>query len=611
MNIFLDKITSSVIYRSSRILPDKDRRKFFAVIILQIFLGALDLLGVALFGIVGSIAINGVGSKSPGDRVQWLLEKLQIGDLKYQSQAAVLSLIAVSLLTAKTIVSMYFVRRILYFLSYRSAQISSQLISSLLSQPLLTIQRKTNQEILYALTVGVQSLTLGVLGTFATLVSDFSLLLVMAIGLFVIDPLLSLSTFTLFASIAFILYRMMHIKARNLGRQARDLNVKSNSLIIGVLESYRELVVKSRRAFFANEIGEIRRSLADLTAQSAFMPNISKYTFDIAIVIGSLLISAIQFISSDIGRAIATLSVFFVASTRIAPALLRVQQSSLVIRSNSGAVAPTLELIELLGFENIQVYNEIKPNFSHDGFSARIMMNNVSLTYPGKSEKAINNVELEINPGEVIAIVGPSGAGKTSLVDLMLGVIQPDQGEININGKTPLEAIETWPGAIAYMPQDSAILNGTIRENVMFGYVPDSKYDDEMYSALQRAELLEFTQSLPMGVNQELGDRGSRISGGQRQRLAIARALFTRPKLLILDEATSALDGLTETKISNALGELGEDVTVIVIAHRLSTILNADKVVYIDNGQVLAQGSFEEVKRTIPEFAIQAEKSHI
>lgn len=601
------RLKSSVLYRSASILSSSDRKKVFLVILIQIFLGGLDLVGVGLIGVIGSLTINGIGAKVPGDRVQWLLEQLQLGSFDLQTQVTILAVLAVSIMVFKTLLSMILIKRIIFFLSYRGAKLSSVLVSRLLAQPLLTVQSKSNQETLFALTTGVGCITIGVLATFVSLISDTSLLLVMAIGLFVIDPLLSATTFTLFASIAFLLYRLMQSRVKTLGEKNRQTNVDSNSLILEVLASYRELVVKNRRFHYSKVIGEQRHKLASVTAEMAFIPNISKYVFEVAIVVGSLLISAIQFVTNDVARAVATLSIFFAASMRIAPAILRVQQSSLTIRGNTGMAGSTLDLIETLGVLEIEWEEDKSIEFIHEGFNSSIQLQNVTLSYPGQDYKAVNNVSLTIKPGDIVALVGPSGAGKTSIIDLMLGIIEPDEGSVLINGLKPLDAISTWPGAIGYMPQDVMIANGTIRENVMLGYTPDKKYEEKVLSALKVAQLIDFVNQLPDGLEQQMGDRGTRISGGQRQRLGIARAVFNTPRLLVLDEATSALDGITESQISEAVQKLGDEVTVVMIAHRLSTVLAANKVIYMNKGEVIAQGTFAEVRKSVPDFDRQAE----
>jgi ABC-type multidrug transport system fused ATPase/permease subunit len=209
-------------------------------------------------------------------------------------------------------------------------------------------------------------------------------------------------------------------------------------------------------------------------------------------------------------------------------------------------------------------------------------------------------------PGELIALVGPSGAGKTTLADALLGVLPIVNSSILISGKEPLEAVRNWSGAIAYVPQDVLISNGTIRDNVSIGFPRAEAVDELVWQAVEISQLKSFVLSLPDELDSQVGERGTRISGGQKQRLGIARAMFTKPKLLVLDEATSSLDGQTESDISDAIQALKGHVTVVMIAHRLSTVRNADKVVYLEGGKVLAIGSFQEVRNLIPEFDTQA-----
>jgi ABC-type multidrug transport system fused ATPase/permease subunit len=192
------------------------------------------------------------------------------------------------------------------------------------------------------------------------------------------------------------------------------------------------------------------------------------------------------------------------------------------------------------------------------------------------------------------------------MIDLLLGVLAPDSGTILISGLPPLLAVAKWPGAVSYVPQDVVIAAGTIRENISLGYPAVEAKEDLIFDALKLAQLEEFTSSLPDGIDTQVGERGTKISGGQRQRLGIARAMFTRPTLLVLDEATSSLDGETEASISDAIHELKGLTTVVIIAHRLSTIRNVEKVVYLDKGKVLAVGSFDEVRKAVPDFDFQA-----
>lgn len=601
-----NKFLNGTIAESIKLLSKSERKKILLVIILQIALGFIDLLGIAIVGVLGALAVSGIQSKEPGNRVEYVLELIGIANNNFQTQAAILGLVAAIVLIGRTIFSVIFTKKILFFLSLRGAEISSNLIRKILSQSLLKIQSRSTQETLYSVTEGVKSIVLGVLGALVSLISDSSLLLIMTLGLFIVDPILALSSLLLFSTIAVTLYKIMHLKAKNLGIENSTLSIKSNELIIEVLTSYRESVVRNTRQTYADSIGIYRRKLANSQAELTFMPQISKYVIESSVVVGAILISAIQFILKDASHAVGTLSVFLAAGTRIAPAVLRVQQGALSIRGSLGIANPTLAIIKSL--EEVTEFSKIiaTTEFTYQTFNPKIQIECVSFSYPGSKTSAVNNVSLNISAGSFVAIVGSSGAGKSTLVDILLGVIAPNTGQVRISGKTPLEAISTWTGAISYVPQDILISDGSIRENIILGYTFDEDVNLQIHEALNLAKLSDFVEKLPKKMETRVGERGVNMSGGQRQRLGIARALFSKPKLLVLDEATSALDGETESDISRAIQSLKGKVTVVMIAHRLSTVRNADVVVYMENGTVRAVGSFNEVRKLVPDFDSQA-----
>ena len=569
-------------------------------------MGALDLLGVIAIGLLGALSVTGIQSRKPSENVSSALEFLHFDGLTLQKQILLLGLTSVLLLVGRTILSIFFTRRVLFFLSRRGAKISANLIARLLAQPLLTVQARTTQEMLYAVTRGVEIIVLQVLAMTVVLVSDISLLLVMSIGLFIIDPITAVGTLFVFTLIGYCLYRLMHVRAGYLGQKSSELNIASNEKIVEVFGSYRESVVRNRRDYYAREIGKLRFSLADISAEASFMPYVSKYVIETTVVLGAVIIAAIQFLLQDATQAVATLAIFLAAGTRIAPAVLRVQQSSVSIRGSIGAALPTLDLIDVLGNKPIVENVDDTVDVIHEGFDSEIQISAVSFTYPKQSQKAISDITIRIQPGTSTAIVGPSGAGKTTFIDVLLGVLDPDEGKVLISGLSPLFAVAKWPGAVSYVPQDVVIASGTVRDNVALGYPPEAVTDDLVMSALKVANLDEFVANLPNGIDTEVGERGAKLSGGQRQRLGIARAMFTRPHLLVLDEATSSLDGETEASISDAIHDLRGSTTVVMIAHRLSTVRNADVVVYLSEGKVRSIGTFNEVRKAVPDFDRQA-----
>ena len=593
--------------RSLKILPRRDLARVIIVVVIQVSLSILDLIGVALIGLLGALTVNGVQSRSPTGTVANLLETFKLTELSFQQQSAILGIAAALVLVTRTIFSIVTTRRILHFLSSRGASISSSLIGKLLSQPITNINKRTSQETLYALTNGVMNITLGVIGSSVTLISDLSLLVVLFLGLLVVDPTVAVSTITLFSLIGLILYKVLHKKAQMLGESQARVTIESNERIVEIVQGYREAAVKNRKGFYAKEISKLRFKLSRDLAESSFLPYIGKYVIETTVILGALAISAIQFAASDAAQAVATLSIFLAAGTRIAPAVLRMQQGGIQLKSALGSAGPTLDLIgELDQYPSIDDSFEAGPKFIYPGFTASIELRNVCYSYPDSPQRALDFVNLEISHGEFLAIVGSSGAGKSTLADLILGLLKPDQGEVLISDHQPQDAIREWSGAIAYVPQDVLIVNGTIRENIALGYPRDSISQEHIERSIEVSQLDDFVLSLPEGIESRVGERGAKLSGGQRQRLGIARALYSNPKLIILDEATSALDGKTEADLSAAINRLKREVTVVMIAHRLSTVRDADKILYLDQGKALALGNFEEVRSKVVAFDHQA-----
>jgi ABC-type multidrug transport system fused ATPase/permease subunit len=237
----------------------------------------------------------------------------------------------------------------------------------------------------------------------------------------------------------------------------------------------------------------------------------------------------------------------------------------------------------------------------------KIQVKNLTFFYPESNTPAINDISFAIYSGSTLAIIGSSGSGKTTLADCLLGLLEPTSGNIEID-KTAPEIYRTInSGSIAYVSQDVALVDGSIKENVAFA-LPESEVDPEKIgTALKRAHIYDFVKGLPQGVETVVGERGTRLSGGQRQRIGIARALYSNPKILVLDEATSALDAETESAITGMLKELHGQVTIISIAHRLSTVMHSDLVLFLRDGKLAGSGKFEDLVQQHPDLAHQAE----
>jgi ABC-type multidrug transport system fused ATPase/permease subunit len=595
-SFFGDSPISKNVYQLLSLFNKTEQIKLLFVIVIQSILAFLDLIGVALLGVVGSLSAVGLQKSNPGERVSAILNLLGLQGLSLDAQIGILGLIAVFLLITRTILTIYLTRKSLFFLSNKSAQITSRLLQSTLSLNLADIRKKPSQEFLFSVTFGVTVISIGIIAPIVNSFADVAILIVLTAGLFLIDPQLALISIALFAFIAFLLYRLLHDKAAKLGEVESREQIFSNHKILEIFYAFREYSSKNRKFYAFKQIEESRYKLALVNAEKAFLPNISKYVFESFLIVGALAIAFVQLTTQDASRAIGVLAIFLAAGTRVTPAIMRLQQSALMIRSAVGPAKITLELLERVRNVPLLEADERSVQTSHVEFAPQIEFENVSFTYREDEPQILKNLTLTVKEGEMISIVGPSGSGKSTTLDLMLGLLKPTTGRISISGLTPKDAIITWPGAIGYVPQEVYISPGTVKSNVALGYSEFEIDDNLVWESLVKAKLDKFVQSLPDGLQTIIGEGGNSLSGGQRQRIGIARALFTKPKLVVLDEATSALDSDTEAEFMQSVLSLKDKVTLVMVTHRLNTISSSDKIYILRDGCLHHQGSFKELK---------------
>ena len=608
MKVFKFKQTDY--FQILKLVSQSDRIKLFIVSLIQIFLAFLDLIGVAFFGLIGSLTVAAISSTKVAGRTESVINFIGLENYTSQVQVATLGSLAAVLMIVKTFTSLYFNKKTIFFLSRRSAIITANLTSNLFKKSFTEIKHQNNHNLVFSLTSGVTSITLGVLATTVALISDFALLLVLFVGLLFVNPTMTLILVATLSFVASVLYLALKNKNKKLAILQARYAISSSEKIFEALGSYREIFLRGKRQFFAEGIGSARMSQADASANSTYLMNFNKYILEASVLLITLLIAGIQFLLSNALRSVATLTLFFAAISRIAPAVFRIQQNLLTIKIALGGAKPTLDLINSLKLSVDRSSNEKEVEVVpviHDGFTGAVTIKNLCFKYPGGEKNAIQDISVQLNSGKYVAVVGQSGAGKSTFVDLLLGLHHPSSGSVQISGLDAIDAIERWPGAIGYVPQEIQLVSGSIVDNVLLGFKDNSENRKHAVNALKRAELNEYLSSNEVISDLNIGDEGGKLSGGQRQRIGIARALLTNPKILVMDEATSSLDAQTEDNIAKAVNRAKENSLVIVVAHRLATVRRADLVIYLENGQVKAQGSFEEVRKLVPDFDSQAE----
>jgi ABC-type bacteriocin/lantibiotic exporter with double-glycine peptidase domain len=606
--------------RSMALLPRRRRRLFVLASAIQVSLGLLDLLGIALVGLLATVAVSGTGLSGVPSGVEGFIDRLGLGGLSISQLSVLIAGSAVAVLVAKTAISAFMQRRIFRFLANRQAEVSSILAREFLSRPLLDVQRWTTSEAVYALGSGVGAAIVVVLGSAVTIAAELFLFAVVGITLLAYDLILTLIALVLFAVIILAMNRFLTRWGARNAQVMTDSSIQTLSAVSEALETYRETTVLHRRDLYVSRYERLVGRYAVATANQSYIMEIPKYVLEATLYLAVLLMAVVQFLTKDLGAAAATVAVFLAAGSRVVPALLRLQGAYISIRNASVSALPTYYLADFLrdrasregrslGRRNsVEAAAAIRARIAagHADFVPTVEVRDASVTYLGATTPALDSASMSVAPGTSVALVGSTGAGKSTLTDVILGVLEPDEGTVLISGLPPRQAIEKWPGAISYVPQQVALVFGSVRDNVALGLPTEAVDDDLVWQALERARIARFLRESREGLDTMIGERGVRLSGGQRQRLGIARALYTRPLLLVLDEATSALDAETEQAIVSTLNDLEGEVTTITVAHRLATVRRADQLLYLRKGQVEARGTFEEVRSAVPDFDRQA-----
>jgi ATP-binding cassette, subfamily B, bacterial PglK len=590
-----------------RLLEHGDRGKLVLLGLLQLLISSLDLIALLTIGVLTSLGLSLISATAPPKSLNFILEFPPLNGHKLETVIVILAGCSALLLVTKTIISASLMRRIIGFLALREAQLSSFYMNSVLRLSPVIQQSWTPQYISGVAMTGVNcAVTITLAQVVNLLVEGFSILLLFT-GISIVNLGVTLPTAIFFILMAYFSIRFLGARIKNMGKTTYILGITSAELIQNSIATAREIHVSNSQERLSSLFSDQRMKSYQATRARAFLSLIPKYISEIGLVIGAIFIASIQLLTKDAKSAIAGMVIFLALSSRLIPSLLKIQQSVLEIRA---ATSPTLNFLE--EYNEIQFLLKADQEINNDlsqrliqpsvDFSPEIILDSVSVSYPGATSPTLRSISLNIQPGEFVAIVGPSGAGKSTLVDLILGILAPDKGTISLSRMSPRAAISKWPNKIRYVPQDVAILAGSIKTNIVWPSIQNDDDDGRINELLQIVKLDTWVNSLPNTIDSHLSTSGNNLSGGQKQRIGIARSLYSSPELLILDESTSSLDASTEEMITDSILREMKNITRIVIAHRLSTVRDADMVIYIDNGEVRAIGTFEYIRQVIPEF---------
>ncbi len=585
-------------------MTPKERSTWYFLTGLRAFLAFLDLVGILAIGfIIASTAIFLTSGSDP-DRVL-VVAGVGIPAVNAQTLPWVSGGV-LALFLSKALFSLLLTRKAAFFVAGIEARASRRIVEISLAGDLSLAREKSREEVLYAVQVGSPAAFSVLLNQVGTIVAEGALFLVVAIGFVFVDPVITLVAIFYFGSIAYTIQYFVGTLMSRSGNRLTTGTINANTAITDMMSVFRELSVLRARNAYIEKVYKYRSEASENAASQYFLGGMPRYVIESALLIGLTLFVVAQALTGDLVTSAATIGVFLSGGFRLTAAMLPLQSALLTIR---GIIPQASAAYEVLGKRETASHNplSITPKYPerpwvYSGQLQRpvgVHLNGVNFTYPGAHQPALRQISLKIEAGSQIAFIGPSGSGKSTIADVICGLLTPSSGEVSLDWSGHGAAGDHLP-PVSYVPQKPGMVLGTIATNVALGVDPKDIDESFVIECMARANLADVLSDLPNGIHSDLGKLRDNLSGGQEQRLGLARALYSRPGLLVMDEATSALDAESESEIARALEALRGSVTVVLIAHRLNTIQHADKVFLIEGGEVTDEGTFKDlIKRNL------------
>ncbi|HIK28091.1 MAG: ABC transporter ATP-binding protein/permease [Oscillatoriaceae bacterium SKW80] len=495
------------------------------------------------------------------------------------------------------------------FTNNKIVELSSRLFRAYLYSPYTFHLQRNSADLIRNLGSETVMFFSGVLIPGLLAITEVTILGCIALFLLILEPITFLAAAGGIGIATIIFYRMVRQKLSDLGWQRQYHQGQMIRMINHGLGGIKEAKVLGREPFFIDEFEKHNIYSNRALKFYQVVSQLPRFFIETVSIVGVMLIVVFVLAQGrDFSDVIPTISLFAAAAFRLMPSINRILNAVTTMRFSSSSVYVLYQdLMELKPVLNRQVVYSRQVAEVQPVFKKEIALQNVFYRYPGASDNALKGVSLTIPKGTSVGFVGYSGAGKTTIVDVILGLLPPTEGQVLVDGRDIHEDLSAWQRLIGYIPQSIYLCDDTLRNNIAFGIPADEINEDWIESAVESAQLTELVKSLPEGLDTLVGERGVRLSGGQRQRVGIARALYHNPEVLVMDEATAALDNQTEAGVMEAVEKLSGEKTLIIIAHRLSTVKNCERLYFMSQGKIVDSGTYDELCQRNREFQLMAQ----
>ncbi len=590
----------SIIKKTFDLLNPNEKRKFIILIIFIFFVTFLDVLGVA--SILPFLTILGNPQLAQNNKffIYFYEQSRHFGVESIYEFILFFGIVVFLFLMICIIFRAITVFMLMRFALMREYSLSRSLVENYLHQPYIWFLNRNSSELGAKILSEVYTVVEGILIPIGTLISKFFTVTGLLILLILVDPMLAISTGTVLGICYVTVFLFVKNLISKIGQIRLDSNTQRFTVVREAFAAWKEIKIGLLEVLYIDRFSKFAHTYAINQSLAKVIASFPRYFLE-TIAFGGIIILTLILHQRNISftETVSVIAVYVFAGYRLIPAIEQIYSSIISIRFSK----PALDIL-YDDFKNLRPVNKLKNETSKLLINKAIVLNSVYFRHPNKKEETLKNINIKIPAFSKIGIVGTTGGGKTTIIDILLGLLEPSKGSlvvdgISINNKNK----RSWQLNIGYVPQQIYLANASISANIAFG-VDNKKVDKILVEKSAKiANLHKFVISeLPKGYNTIIGEQGIRLSGGQRQRIGIARALYHNPKVLILDEATSSLDSLTEKIIVKKLNSLKNKITLIQIAHRLSTVKNCDIIFLVESGRIKAQGSYEELIKNNKQF---------